>query len=437
MILFERLRDSARRAPGSPALSAGDTTLSYRELVDAIERRAERLGNNVGTVVGLDGGDPVAFMVDFFAAGVCGLASAARSTFVPAKVQELRDAALERRFPPAGSTVFYSSGSVGAARAVPLSPENLAASALAYETWGEVSSSDRLAIALSPAQILAFVRGALNALAVGAEARFFAPRRDALAEAERLGATQVLLPSALVGVAARPTSRPQLRALFCGGGAPDPAAAMAIETVRGIPVRSGYGMTESAGLASRQPLSRPARPGSAGIPAPGLRVVIAAPDGRVLPSGEHGEIRLSGPAVFGGYLFPDDGSPFDGEGRLRTGDVGFFDDMGELQVRGRLAFALTAGDRVLCAEEVEAALAEHPDVAEAAAAPLDRDFGVLVVPRDGTVSMDALRAHAAARLPAFARPRRIFAVPELPRTPAGKIDRAEATRWLTEPSRAV
>jgi acyl-CoA synthetase (AMP-forming)/AMP-acid ligase II len=228
-----------------------------------------------------------------------------------------------------------------------------------------------------------------------------------------------------------------VRALFCGGGEPDPAAVEAVEKTRGVPVRSGYGMTESGGLGSRQPLGRPARAGSVGLAAPGLEVVIAGEDGAARAAGQSGEIRLAGPAVFAGYLSPEDGSPFDSAGRLRTGDVGFFDAEGELRVRGRLAFALVSGDRIVCAEEVEAAMAEHPSVDEAAVAPLERDFGLLVVARGERVSVEGLRAHAAERLPAFARPRRIFAVPTLPRTPAGKIDRAEATRWLTEPSRAV
>ena len=83
-------------------------------------------------------------------------------------------------------------------------------------------------------------------------------------------------------------------------------------------------------------------------------------------------------------------------------------------MRGRLAFALTAGDRILCVEEVEAAIAEHPDVSEAAAAPLERDFGVLVVSREGRLAVDELRAYAEKRLPAFARPRRILAGPGAP-----------------------
>jgi acyl-CoA synthetase (AMP-forming)/AMP-acid ligase II len=220
--------------------------------------------------------------------------------------------------------------------------------------------------------------------------------------------------------------------LLCGGGAPDPAAAEAVESVRGVPVRAGYGMTESAGLGARQPLARPRRAGSAGLPAPGLEIVIAAPDGSLGASGVSGEIRLAGAAVFAGYLSPEDGRPFDEAGRLRTGDVGFIDEAGELCVRGRLAFALTAGDRILCAEEVEAAMAEHPAVSEAAVAPLDRDFGLLVVSREDSVEIEKLRDFAEKRLPPFARPRQILAVPALPRTPAGKIDRAEASRWLNE-----
>ncbi len=164
-----------------------------------------------------------------------------------------------------------------------------------------------------------------------------------------------------------------------------------------------------------------------------MTVSIVGEDGRACRPGEAGEIRLAGPAVFAGYLMPEDPSPFDAEGRLRTGDVGVFDESGELGVRGRLAFALSAGDRILCAEQVEAAVAEHASIADVAAAPVGRAFGILVVVRDGADLRPAdLRTHVERRLPAFARPRRILRVAELPRTPAGKIDRLAATKWLTE-----
>ncbi len=154
-------------------------------------------------------------------------------------------------------------------------------------------------------------------------------------------------------------------------------------------------MTESAGLGARQPVARPRRAGSVGVPAPGLSVQIVGEDGVPCAAGEPGEIRVSGAAVFPGYLFDDDPSPFDAEGRLCTGDVGFLDANGELCVRGRLAFALTVGDRVVCAEEVEAVMAGHPAVVAAAAAPFERAFGVLVVSRDASAStLEELRQHA-------------------------------------------
>jgi acyl-CoA synthetase (AMP-forming)/AMP-acid ligase II len=315
---------------------------------------------------------------------------------------------------------------------VPLSDDNLVAAALAFVSWGEVGPRDRLAVGLSPAQIFGFVRGALNGLLLGAEVVFFAPRRDPLREAERLGATAVLLPSALLPLAARHTSPVRLSALRCGGGRLSETAADAIERERGVPVRSGYGMTKSDGLAARQPGDRPRRRGSSGRVAPGMEIAIVGEDGRECPAGESGEIRLRGAAVFSGYLSQEDPSPFDGRGRLRTGDVGYLDDAGELCVRGRLAFSLTSGDRMLCAEEVEAAIAEHPGVAAAAAAPFDRVFGVLVVLHDPSEALlEEIRAQAERRLPGFARPRRFLRVEEIPRTPAGKIDRLAASQWLS------
>jgi len=67
----------------------------------------------------------------------------------------------------------------------------------------------------------------------------------------------------------------------------------------------------------------------------------------------------------------------------------------------------------------------------AAAAPVGRAFAVLVVARDPSpAALDDIRRHADRRLPAYARPRRLVGVAELPRTPAGKIDRGEAARRL-------
>lgn len=433
MSLFARLEEAARGQPASPALASGEERLSYGELLGAIERRIPQLAG--GSLVTLEGSRPVAFLIDFFAARRLGLPALSHPPGTPPALRELRETAVSSGARGrSDATVFFSSGSVGPAKAVPLSDASLEAAALAVAPWGEVSAGDRLAIGLSPAQIFGFVRGALNALVLGAEAVFYRPRRDPLAEAEGLGAGAVLLPSALVPLAARHATRARLAALRCGGGPVSEAHARAIETARGVPVRAGYGLTESCGLGSRQPGGQPRRPGTCGRAVPGMEIAIVGDDGRDCAAGEIGEVRLRGAAVFGGYLSPQDPDPFDSQGRLRTGDAGFVDAAGELTVRGRLAFALRSGGRILCAEEVEAAIAEHPGVAEAAAARWEDSFGILVVVRDSSeAALNDIRAHVRHRLPVFGRPRRLVAVPAIPRTPAGKIDRLAASEWLSQP----
>ena len=431
MSLLDTLRERVRAGKDRSALSASRRTLTYGELLDAVHRRADTFED--GLVV-LDGSDPIAFLEGLFAARLRNLLAIAHPASSSEALRSAREAEVRRSpWKNGAAAVFFSSGSVGPARAVPLSEENLLAAALAFSSWGEVGPDDCVAVGASPAQVFGLVRGALNALLVGAEVSFFVPRKDPLADAAALAASVVVLPSALAPLAARHASRPPLRGLRCGGGPVPEGVARAIEERRGVPVRSGYGLTESAGLASRQRSDRPRRPGSCGSPAPGMRVSIVGEDGEERAAGEAGEIRLQGPAVFSGYLSEADASPFDYEGRLRTGDIGAFDEAGELCVRGRVAFSLSSGGRVLCAEEVEAAIAEHPGVEEVAAAPFERAFGVLVVTEDSSDALlDRLRAHVERRLPAFARPRRIVRVDDLPRTGEGKVDRAAASRWLTE-----
>jgi len=433
--LFEDLRALARRAPSRPALRAGGLALTLAELAGAASARADALADGPHvSLASLDATGPAGFVADFFAARALGKAAVVRPPGTPAELAARREAAVSSaRMPPGGATVFYSSGSVGASKAVPLTDENLAAAALAFAPWAEIRAGDRVAIGLSPAHVFAFVRGVLNALLAGAEAAFFAPGRDPLGDADSLAADVVLLPSALIGLAARRAGRVRVRAILCGGGRLREEDAAAVERTGGPAVRSGYGLTESAGLGARQRCDRPRRADSSGSVAPGLDLILVAADGTPVGAGEPGEIRMRGAAVFGGYLSPDDPSPFDAGGRLRTGDVGVLGADGELTVRGRLAYSLSSGGRVLCAEEVEAALEEHPGVARAAAAPLGRAFGVLVVARDDSPGLIAeIRRHAARRLPAHARPRRVLRVDELPLTAAGKVDRVEAARRLGE-----
>lgn len=423
--------DAARRVPGRTALRRGPDALTYDGLRREAEKRAEIVASAGDAWTPLDGADPVAFTVDYLAARLAGRGAIAHGAQIPPLLRERRADHLRawRSARNETATVFFSSGSVGDGKPVPLRDAEILAAARGYPDSPEIEPSDRVAVGSSIAHVFGFVRGTIHPLLLGAEIVYYQARRDPLGEAEALGATLVLLPGPLVSLSARGSRRVSIRAVFSGGATLSEEAVAAVETRRGAPVRLGYGLTESTGLGARQRLSLPRRRGTSGLPAPSLAVsIVDRTTGADAPAGTTGEIRMRGPSVFEGYAGAGGDSPFDDGGRLKTGDLGYIDDSGELVVRGRVDFSLVLHGRTVCAEEIESAITEHPAVAEAAIAPEGDSFSVLYVAHDADPA--EIRTFAQKRLPVFARPRRLIAVDELPRNPTGKLDRRAVAAWL-------
>lgn len=431
MSLTQALRDTARRRSARPALRCSGEAIGYAALIARIDARSDALAAQAEPrLMRLDPIDPIAFVTEFFAARAVGRTLVIHAEGVTALLREEREARLAALLSPlSDESVFYSSGSVGRGKAVPLSESRLLLSAEAYSERAGIAPDDCVAVAVPLGQIFGFVRGIVNPLLVGAEVLFLSPRRDPLRDAQAQGATFVLLSPAQARVAAASSGNVRLSGVLSSGGPLADWAAARIEEERCVRVRLGYGLTESAGLGSRQYLERPRRPGSSGPPAPGLEVTIQAPDGSEAGPGETGEILLSGGAVFRGYADPEDPAPFDEGRRLRTGDLGFLDMEGELHVRGRAVSSIRARGRLLCAEELEGAVLEHAGVTEAAAISLGDAFGLLIATVDSSDELlEEVWKHLARRLPAFARPRRLRRVERIPRSPSGKVDRAAAAK---------
>jgi O-succinylbenzoic acid--CoA ligase len=136
-----------------------------------------------------------------------------------------------------------------------------------------------------------------------------------------------------------------------------------------------------------------------------------------------GEILIRGDTVAPAALADD--------GWLHSGDLGSFDGAGRLRIVGRRSETIVTGGDNVAPTEVEAALLEHPAVADAGVfAVSDPEWGeavhAAVVLRPGThVAGEELRGHCAERLARYKVPKLIVAVPELPRSPAGKLLRRE------------
>ena len=190
------------------------------------------------------------------------------------------------------------------------------------------------------------------------------------------------------------------------GGAAAPPVLLAAAREAGVRVVTTYGMSETSGGCVYD-----------GRPLPGVTVEV----------GER--IRLSGPVVACGYrLRPDlTAEAFDGD-TFTTADVGHWDG-DRLVVVGRADHVVVTGGEKVAPAAVEAVLAEHPAVADAAVVGVpDDEWGArvvaVVVLRPGaSLTLEAARAHVAAVLPRAAAPRQLRVVPALPLLASGKIDR--------------
>jgi O-succinylbenzoic acid--CoA ligase len=200
----------------------------------------------------------------------------------------------------------------------------------------------------------------------------------------------------LLEAGARPG--PRLRVIMLGGAPAEPTL-LTRAMCAGWPVAPTYGLTQTCSAVT---VAEPGDVETSGTPLPGLSVDIA-PDG---------EILVEGPSVAGG-------------GVLRTGDLGRRDERGRLVVSGRKVDTIVSGGENVMPAEVEAALLEHPAVAEAGVfGRPDPEWGEAVtaaVVLRAPAEPAALRAHCAQRLAGFKVPKRIEIRDTLPRNPSGKL----------------
>jgi acyl-CoA synthetase (AMP-forming)/AMP-acid ligase II len=206
-------------------------------------------------------------------------------------------------------------------------------------------------------------------------------------------------------------------------------SAVPIELVRALKerfpntaTRIYYGSTEAGAGTALPDADVLRKPGCVGPAAPGVDLRLS----------DEGEILLRSPFLFDGYFDdPEATAAALRDGWYHTGDLGELDEERHLQVVGRLSELIRTGGESVAPAEVEAVLATHPDVLEAAVIGVpDPSWGELVcavvVPAPGaTPRLDALQRHCEGTLAGFKKPRRLECVAALPRTAAtGQVQRA-------------
>jgi len=173
------------------------------------------------------------------------------------------------------------------------------------------------------------------------------------------------------------------------------------------------------------------RPGSTGTPVPGYRAAILDEDGAEVGDGQPGRLAVKGPTGCR-YLADDRQRSYVQDGWNLTGDTFVQDEAGYFHFAARNDDLIVSGGYNIAGPEVEAALLDHPDVAECAVIGLpDEGRGQLVqahvVLRDGVPADDDTRArlqnHVKAAIAPYKYPRSVVFTTALPKTATGKIQR--------------
>ncbi|MGE5650190.1 MAG: AMP-binding protein [Bacillota bacterium] len=193
----------------------------------------------------------------------------------------------------------------------------------------------------------------------------------------------------------------------------------------------GYGLSEATAGVCINPPHRP-RLGAVGLPIPSTEVRIRRDDGGPCAPGEPGEIEVRGPQVMRGYWNrpAETAEALSADGWLRTGDIGAMDADGWVSITDRKKDMIIVSGFNVYPAEIEAVVAAHPGVLEAAAIGIaDGHSGeavkLFVVRKDPQLSETDLLAHCRANLTGYKIPRQIEFRTELPKTPIGKILRRE------------
>ena len=218
------------------------------------------------------------------------------------------------------------------------------------------------------------------------------------------------------------------------GASPIPAALLkeCIE-VFGCGFVQLYGLTETTGMIVALPpedhVEGSERMRSAGKALPGIELAIFDPDGERLPPGEVGEIATrSGSNMVGYWNLPEATARTIGpEGWLRTGDAGYLDRDGYLYIHDRIKDMIISGGENIYPAEVESAICDHPDVAEAAVIGVPDDtwgeaVKAIVVLRQGkkATAFDIIN-FTRERIAGFKTPKSVDFTEALPRNASGKI----------------
>ena len=231
-----------------------------------------------------------------------------------------------------------------------------------------------------------------------------------------------------------------LKQALSGGASLPVEIASRFKHLTGLTLRGGWGMTETSPAGTRIPETCEDKPGTIGIPMPGvdLQVVSLFDPRKILGVGEVGELRVKGANVTPGYWQrPEETAEVFTDGYLLTGDIGYMDEDGYFFIVDRKKDMIISGGYNVYPQMIEQAIYEHPAISEVLVVGISDPYRgeaakAFIALRNGHASftLDELRAFLKSRLGPHELPSALEFREALPRTPVGKLSKLELLNEL-------
>ncbi|HCH44751.1 MAG TPA: long-chain-fatty-acid--CoA ligase [Algoriphagus sp.] len=332
----------------------------------------------------------------------------------------------------------YTGGTTGVSKGAELTHGNIVANMQQISAWMKPKLKEREEIvitALPLYHIFALTVNCLAMLKIGAHNLLITNPRDMKAFCKDLSKHQftvftgvnTLFNGLLNQEAFLNLDFSKLKIAVGGGMAVQKVTAEKWKKVTGVPLAEGYGLTETAPVATCNPIDGTERIGTIGIPLPNTEVMIANDEGEPLGLGERGEILIKGPQVMKGYWNrPEETANVMHGEWFKSGDIGVMDEDGFFKIVDRKKEMILVSGFNVYPNEVEDCIASCPGVLEVGVIGMPypkstEKVVAYVVAKDQSLKAEAVIAHCHESLTNYKIPKEVYFTDELPKSNVGKI----------------
>jgi len=335
----------------------------------------------------------------------------------------------------------YTGGTTGVSKGATLTHRNVIANVLQTEAWskpamGESGEQTVIVCALPLYHIFALTACAMWGMRTGALNILIVNPRDIPGFIKELGKYKINMLPAVNTLYNALVNHPDITSVDFSGLKVSNGGGMAVQKavndkwmqITGTAIIEGYGLSETAPVATCNRADVKEFTGTIGLPIPSTDIAILDDEGKPMGIGQIGEIAIRGPQVMAGYWNrPDETAKvMTPDGFFKSGDVGIMDEQGYVKIVDRKKDMILVSGFNVYPNELEGVIAGHPGVLECAVIGVpDEHSGeavkVFVVRKDPNLTAEQLMDYCKQQFTGYKKPKYIEFRDELPKTNVGKI----------------